>query len=93
MSTSAKVIPKWFHLPSTNRQLHGCNSPHDRLMSLAMDVYIVIFGAENGTNGCHSSVPYAYFIPYAYGCPIYAYVGRLRRYSTRKRPDKKVAAA
>ena len=36
------------------KQTASCNSPHDWLMSLAMDLAAcVICGGENGTNGCH----------------------------------------
>ena len=37
-----------------DKQTAGCNSPHDWLISLAMDV--VICGTENGTYGCHLAV-------------------------------------
>ena len=33
------------------KQIAGCNSPHDWLMSLAM--LCVIYGGENDTNGCY----------------------------------------
>ena len=37
-----------------DKQTAGCNSPHDWLMSLAMDLLLrVIYGGENDTNGCH----------------------------------------
>ena len=35
-----------------DKQTAGCNSPHNWLMSLAMDL-CVICGGENDTNGCH----------------------------------------
>ena len=37
-----------------DKQTAGCNSPHDWLVSLAMDLAAcVICGGENGTNGYH----------------------------------------
>ena len=39
---------------SLGKQTAGCNSPHDWLMSFAMDYLLfVICGGENGTNWCH----------------------------------------
>ena len=41
-------------LSPLDKQTAGCNSPHDWLMSLAMDYLLcVICGGENGINGCH----------------------------------------
>ena len=37
-----------------DKQTAICNSPHDRLMSLAMD--LATFCYENSTNGCHLAV-------------------------------------
>ena len=37
-STSARVAFKWPHLPLAGKQTAGCESPHDWLMSLAMDL-------------------------------------------------------
>ena len=37
MSMSAWVVIKWFHLP-LDKQTTGCNSPHDWLMILTMDL-------------------------------------------------------
>ena len=34
-----------------DKQTAGCNLPHDWLMNLTIDC--VIYGSENGTNGCH----------------------------------------
>ena len=41
-----------------NQQTASCNSPHDWLMSLAMDLAALcdIYDGENGTNGCHLAV-------------------------------------
>ena len=38
-----------------DKQTAGCNSPHNWLMSLAMDLTALcdICGGENDTNGCH----------------------------------------
>ena len=52
MSTSVRVTFKLLHIPLTSRQL-GCNSPHDWLMSLAMDLTALCDGGENDTNGSH----------------------------------------
>ena len=38
MSTSAWVAFKWLHIPLASRQLDVRNSPHDWLISLAMDL-------------------------------------------------------
>ena len=39
---------------SLGKQTAGCNSPHDWLMSLAMDLTVLcVCGGENDTNGCH----------------------------------------
>ena len=39
---------------ATYSQTAGCNSPHDWLVSLAMDLLLcVICGGKNGPNGCH----------------------------------------
>ena len=54
MSTSARVVSKWLHQSPLDKQTAGCNSPHNRLMRLAMDVEIC--GAENGTNGFHFAI-------------------------------------
>ena len=38
-----------------DKQTDDCNSPHNWLMSLAMDLAVVLYvhGGENETNGCH----------------------------------------
>ena len=39
-----------------DKQMAGCNSPHDRLMSLFMDLavlYVLCVEVKNGTNGQH----------------------------------------
>ena len=38
-----------------DKQTANCSSPHDWVTSLGMDLaaYSVIFGGENGTDGCH----------------------------------------
>ena len=42
---------------SFGKQTAGCESPHDWLMSLAMDLAaFVTCGGENGTNGSHFPV-------------------------------------
>ena len=58
ISKSAQMVYKWLHLPWTSRQPTACNSPHDWLISLTMDLaaLCVIFGVENDTNGCYLPV-------------------------------------
>ena len=38
---------------SLDMQIASCNSPHNWLMSEAMELLCVIFGGEDGTNGCY----------------------------------------
>ena len=43
---------------SLDKQIASCNSPHDWLVSLAMDLAVLcdIYRGENGTNRCHLAV-------------------------------------